>query len=347
MKKERKKEENVSTYCRPLDPRQSHRDSHPHHRSARLRVCTSRWRTWTPSRCTCADLQAHVRSRDDNHHRWPIRGVWRTPIGAIGTTATACTCIAARCWKDASMFQRTACSRENVCFTSPFFSRTKRTRIFAYIPYITVKRGEAERHGSRHLRRRYFNRWSNIKAFNVQRFTRPFSPRAYVLQKVPLLYFAASFSLSFSLSLLFPPFLSSLISQRQKIVRRSFYRGSRSFKRYAKQPIKRRIRDYRGGETMPGRASEAKVADSTETPGPSIQSIFRASSASVSLRTDENPFRPPEKPAPAAPQRSLRNHNTLIPLLSPLFYPAWPPIYRHQTTFRIFDQTIVRETIFQ
>lgn len=197
MKKKRKKEENVSTYCRPLDLRQSHRDSHPRHRSARLRVCTSRWRTWTPSRCICADLQVHVRSRDDNHHRWPIRGVRRTPIGAIATTVAACTCIAARCWKDASMFQRTACSRENVCFTSPFFSRTKRTRTFAYIPCITVKREEAERHGSRHLRRRYFNRWSNIKAFNVQRFTRPFSPRAYVLQEVPLLYFAASFSLSY------------------------------------------------------------------------------------------------------------------------------------------------------
>ena len=221
------------------------------------------------------------------------------------------------------MFQGTACSRENVRFTSPFFSRTKRTRTFACIPCITVKRGETERHhGSRHLRSRYFNRWSNIKAFNAQRFTRPFSRPCVCTAKgsaVVLRCQLLSLSLSLSLSLLFHPFLSSLISQRQKIVRRSFYRGSRSFERYAKRPIKRRIRDYRGGETMPGRASEAKVADSTETPGPSIQSIFRASSAFVSLRTDENPFRPPEKPAPAAPQRSQRNHNTLIPLLSPLF----------------------------
>ena len=107
------------------------------------------------------------------------------------------------------MFQGTACSRENVRFTSPFFSRTKRTRTFACIPCITVKRGETERHhGSRHLRSRYFNRWSNIKAFNAQRFTRPFSRPCVCTAKgsaVVLRCQLLSLSLSLSLSS-FSPF---------------------------------------------------------------------------------------------------------------------------------------------
>ena len=161
----------MCTYCRSSDPRRSHRDSRPRRRSATSPVCISRWCTWTPSRCTCADLWVQHRSQNDNHLRLTRRAARRTPIAAAATAASSatCTCVATR-WKGdaASVF-----GNENVLSCNRLFSLFSFSQSDEACTTRTLKRtawrGERQ-NGSRfctHLRRRYFNRWSNIKAFNA------------------------------------------------------------------------------------------------------------------------------------------------------------------------------------
>lgn len=171
-----------------MDLHPSHLDSHCHHRNATFRVCICRSCTWTPYQNIFGDLEVF------HHHHWWMLSVRCMPI-AGSLRALLCTCIAMR-WKNISMFQWTACSRDKI-FQSLFQSRNERS-------------GSPKRDDTTivYLRKRYFNCWFKIK--NFQRRTLfneilfSFSPNSFCL-------------LSTSPSLLFLLLILSLYQNSRKL----------------------------------------------------------------------------------------------------------------------------------
>lgn len=163
-----------------MDLHPSHLDSHCRHRNATFRVCICRSCTWTPYQNIFGDLEVF------HHHHWWMLSARCMPI-AGSLRALLCTCIAMR-WKNISMFQWTACSRDKM-FQSLFQSRNERS-------------GSPKRDDTTivYLRKRYFNCWFKIKIFNEEHFsTRFFSlflPTVFVYYQLFLLSF---FSFLYSL----------------------------------------------------------------------------------------------------------------------------------------------------
>ena len=174
------------------------------------------------------------------------RGAARcTPIAAAATAASSATCtrVATR-WKDdvALMFQRTPRAPARKCSLTSLLLLFLSARRSVHGEHSSIS---SRREGlCTHLWRRYFNRWSNIKAFNA----------CNALHEEALSYPCVPQD-SLSLSFLF-----TLISQRQKIVCRSFYCYGELRVCYVKRPINGVYAITAGGETVAGRASEAKVA---------------------------------------------------------------------------------------